>query len=293
MQKLPFLIEEKSGPTLSDLEARFPKTRLLVADFYVRGVETGVALPWGFEKDNLENVDHHAPVPSMTRLITSTALACKRRVTQNTNPFDQLMLNHTDCDSVLSAAILLGHLEPDILFEKAAIASDHTGEENDIADLLQALEHERDFALSLRCLQKLMASTPQESKVQALIDKRRESRRAVQEAVVQGSFSHIGPVWYAAFQKEISGEFLFSALPEAAIMVAGFPNKVDPNKWNIKVRRGAKATEGTTLHQLNIKEFDPGFGGRWNAGSNDRGGGTVIHPSEYAQKVYQAFQKIL
>jgi hypothetical protein len=42
---------------------------------------------------------------------------------------------------------------------------------------------------------------------------------------------------------------------------------------------------GFTLHSLGIQLWNPGFGGRWNAGSNKRGGGTTIEPRDYANRL--------
>lgn len=44
------------------------------------------------------------------------------------SPADCVVINHTDCDSVLSSAIIRGILPPEKRFGDAAIAADHTGE---------------------------------------------------------------------------------------------------------------------------------------------------------------------
>jgi hypothetical protein len=53
----------------------------------------------------------------------------------------------------------------------------------------------------------------------------------------------------------------------------------------MKLRLGAGAPEGFTLHDLHMTELDPAYGGRWNAGSNARAGGTAIPPERYAEEV--------
>lgn len=53
-----------------------------------------------------------------------------------------LIIDHLDRDSILSSGILLGRLPPDPRLSEAAITADHTGAENDIADLLQGLDAE-------------------------------------------------------------------------------------------------------------------------------------------------------
>ena len=37
-------------------------------------------------------------------------------------------------------------------------------------------------------------------------------------------------------------------------------------------------------NQHKIKLFDPNYGGRWNAGSNGRGGGTSLEPRNICSK---------
>jgi hypothetical protein len=39
------------------------------------------------------------------------------------------------------------------------------------------------------------------------------------------------------------------------------------------------------LNDLKLREWDTGYGGRWNAGSNKRGKGTNVPPDEYAKFV--------
>jgi hypothetical protein len=55
----------------------------------------------------------------------------------------------------------------------------------------------------------------------------------------------------------------------------------------MKLRLGTRAPEGFTLHDLHMTDFDPAYGGRWNAGSNARAGGTTIPPARYAEEVRQ------
>ncbi len=54
-------------------------------------------------------------------------------------------------------------------------------------------------------------------------------------------------------------------------------------KWRIRVRPGLQA-EGLMLNTLRL----PDSGGRWNALSTSRLGGTNVTPEEYLQQVRQA-----
>ena len=58
----------------------------------------------------------------------------------------------------------------------------------------------------------------------------------------------------------------------AAIVVVGFPQETAAGMWTIKARLGKAKRPGTSLQRLGIEEFDRNWGGRWDAGSNHRGG---------------------
>ena len=45
------------------------------------------------------------------------------------------------------------------------------------------------------------------------------------------------------------------------------------------------APAGFSLLELGIEDFDPGFGGRWNAGANKRGGGSSLSNQEYVDNL--------
>jgi hypothetical protein len=53
----------------------------------------------------------------------------------------------------------------------------------------------------------------------------------------------------------------------------------------VKLRLGGRRVPGLTLHTLRVDDWDPRFGGRWNAGSNGRGGGTSLRPRDYAERL--------
>jgi hypothetical protein len=44
---------------------------------------------------------------------------------------------------------------------------------------------------------------------------------------------------------------------------------------------------------LRLREFDPVYGGRWNAASNRRGGGTTIDAGHYAAEVRRRVEAAL
>ena len=55
------------------------------------------------------------------------------------------------------------------------------------------------------------------------------------------------------------------------------------------MRLGLAAPAGFSLHALKTDDFDPDYGGRWNAGSNKRGRvGTLLSPETYAANLARA-----
>jgi hypothetical protein len=58
--------------------------------------------------------------------------------------------------------------------------------------------------------------------------------------------------------------------------VLATPHCVHPDRLEIKLRLGHAAPSGFSLHALGVRDFDAAYGGRWNAGSSRRGGGTKL-----------------
>lgn len=262
------------------VHARAP---LFACDFYVDGAEDGEEVAGGYRLGRVTNVDHHAPVPRMARRVTSTELAL-RQVAAEPVPADAVVvIHHTDCDSVLSSAVVAGRLAPDPVWAAAALAADHTGEENAAADLLQALEDARDWRFSLEALATLRRGAPLPERARESLERRRRRRAAAEQVVARGGMQREGPLAWAVLAEETDGAFFPALLPDAAAVLLAAPLPTDPTRWLVKVRLGLAAPEGTTLDGLGITGIDPAFGGRWNAGSNRRAGGTALEPEAYAR----------
>ena len=92
-----------------------------------------------------------------------------------------------------------------------------------------------------------------------------------------------GPLAFGVLDESIDGEFFPALLPKAVVILTAAPHQ--PPRWVMKLRLGLAAPPGMTLQRLGIQEFDPAYGGRWNAGSNKRGGGTDMLPEVYARAV--------
>jgi hypothetical protein len=264
---------------------------VIACDFYIEGAELGVEIPGGYAIDGVMNIDHHAPSKRMMKYISSTNLAIAQTLEAGRPHADGMVfVSHTDCDSVLSAGIMSGELEPDPQFGEAAIAADHTGAPNGIADVLQSLDTLRDFYFSLRNLRKLMNGEPLDFTAQPHYKTRMKKRDAAEKAVANGKVQQDGPIAHGILDMKIDGEFFPAKLPDAALIVL-FTPRTDSHNRDVKIRLGPSAPSGASLHHLRIKHFDPAFAGRWNAGSNRRNGGTPMDPDDYVRNVAYAVRE--
>jgi hypothetical protein len=261
----------------------------ICCDFYIQGIEKHDAVAGGYRRADVLNIDHHAPTARMARLISSTNLAIEHVAVHGARDDAELFVNHTDCDSVLSVAIVAGLLLPDQTFGEAAIASDHTGERNEIADLLQPLDPWRDLARSLHNLERLLEGRELEPEVRDRVDRRLERRRQSRGIVESGRFHWMDGLAWAEFDERVDGEFFPSLLPEAQLIMMACPFD---GRMDVKLRRGLNAPPDMWLSSLGIGEWDPAFGGRWNAGSNNRGGGTELDPLHYAQRLAERLRDL-
>lgn len=252
-------------------------------------------IKWGYRKNDgkgeVLNIDHHFRRKDFYRAVSSTNLAMEYVKEHGSIGEDYtVIINHTDCDSLLSSAIMRGMLPPEEKFGVAAIASDHTGAPNDIADLLQACEHEDDIEFSLRNLQRLLNGEELEPRAQELLKKRLEEREMAAGLADKAKYSSSGRIAYIDTDTEtIDGAFFLALLPKAEFIVIVYPRSVKDEHGKLlpgrqaKVRLGMKAKPGTDVTDI-VKRFDPLFGGRWNAGGDDRWGGfTFSSIEEYVE----------
>ena len=259
-------------------------------DFYVDDAEKGTSVPGGYQTDWLVNIDHHAATVRMREKISSTSLAIDH--VKKLGPVSKpgtILINHTDCDSILSSRIMSGDLEPLKIYHEAAIAADHTGEENEIADLLQALDSDefKDHELSFKNLQLYLTGGKQSlgQDVQMALDKRLNKRRSAYELVAGNGFSDFGHLAYAVLTEKTDGELFLPFLKKTYVIMTASPHTDKKDTWIIKVRLGSCAPKGLSLKDIDFSMIDQKYSGRWNAGSNNRGGGTPVLPDEYAQKL--------
>lgn len=212
--------------------------------------------------------DHHGPDERMQKMDVSSATLIEKVMQNRKTPFNQVYLTHTDTDSTLSAfMILTGFLDKRL--SKAAIAADHTGAENTIADVLQPLTDLRDVEFSFACLIAILNNQPLPDEAKKRLAKRLEDRRRASMYVEGGVFKYAGEgVYIGEFEDSLPGELLPALIPEAKVIV--LISSLRANRREIKVRAGLKFPSGKSLNLLGLK----GYGGRWNAGSTKRFGGT-------------------
>ena len=270
---------------------------IIACDFYVSGAETATAIPGGYSFGRVVNIDHHADTPNMKRFVSSTNLALERIRELGADPLSStVVISHADCDSVLSAGIISGHLDTDPRLGDAAIAADHTGEENAIADLLQELDNRQAVAKlhsvdqQAELLYRFDAVKQLMERGEDSLDKKaksalaeRQRKRAAAAAFVSNGIAITEGLAFGCPSEKLNGEFFPALVREAAVIL--LMTKRDSSHWDAKLRLGRGALEGLDLNCLGINEFDPNYGGRWNAGSNARNGGTSKHPEQYRDEL--------
>lgn len=264
-----------------------PTGSIYACDFTVEGVESWHECAWGYEQGRIRNIDHHADTPLMRRRVSSANLALLRVAEAGAaTASETVVINHTDCDSVLSAAIMCGAVEPLPELGEAAIAADHTGEVNAIADLLQALDRRRDYDYSLECLKRLLRGAPLDGEAHKALDARAAKRELAARLVSSGAIAFSDGVATVVTPEMVDGELLPPLLPHAWLIVSFSPRPGEANRWNCKARIGNAAPQSLALSRV-MKAVDPNYGGRWNAGSNTRGGGSAVDPETYIAKVIE------
>lgn len=286
------LLPEGSKISLEEIAEQFgQEQKVIVCDFYIDDIESrGEEESYGLNYHNITNIDHHAPIKAMERPISSATLAIEYVKEFGVQKESAVVVNHTDCDSTLTSSIIRGTLPPEERFSLAAISADHTGEPNEIADLLQALTDKRDLDFSLRNLNLLLEGGEIEEEAKVLLEKRLTDRQRAKELVLSGAFQYIGPVAYSETTEKFDGAFLPDLLPDSQVILLASPFKskegeVVPKRLEVKIRLGKNVPEGMTLHSLGLKDTEIHFGGRWNAGSNKRSKGTDLKIEECAQIV--------
>ena len=289
------LIPAKRLNTASTLRAQFPGGRLYACDFYIENIEDHRSMAFGYahEEIPLINIDHHAPASRMYQHISSGNLALEfLKEHPAIAEEDSLVLNHTDCDSILTGLLMRGLLPAEQHFGEIVLAADHTGRYHPLADLLQSLYEQRDIGLSVRNLARALTGQTLEEKAWNLFLHRLSQREATRQLIHGQNIRCKGDVAVVPYHPDLYNPLLPSLLPEAAlIVIVGKPGPTSTTTTT-GMRLGLNAKHGMTLFDLDITgTIDPNFGGRWNAGANARGGGSSMHSEEYVERIVHAVQQ--
>lgn len=288
------LIEEKKADTVEEIKERY-SGKVAVLDLYINDIEKRGR--WDsnvWRLGDIINIDHHAPIKEFSKNISSTNLAIEWVKKRGILDKDySVIVNHTDCDSVLASLVVRGILSPDERFGESAIAADHTGEENEIADLLQALEDKRDLEFSTRNLQLLLEGKDPEPEAQKLLEKININRKKAREIVEKGEMIDLGGISYVQLSTKVESSYFPALLPDAQVILVYCPFEKKQDHMEAKIRLGLAVPTGLTLSELEINDIDPNFGYRWNAGSDRRAGGTQLNIEEYARRLNEKLQNFL
>jgi len=272
------LIPATASPTPDEVASIFPTaSRIFAVDFYLRGAERGAPLACGSGYqigERIFNIDHHASDPRWERHVSSGVLACqwvRQRGALEPDSGDVVVINHTDCDSVLAAMILAGVVPPHERFEEAVLDADHRGTPNELADVLQACSTSRDLSLLVEALSSSLKGDRLSARILEHLELLHEKRAAVREIARQSACQERNGVVFIESDRYLDSDLFLPHFPDARVLVLGCPSPKNPDVTITRLRLGAGVESGVSLHRLGVAEFDPYYGGRFNAGSNKRG----------------------
>lgn len=272
------LIPQGKAPTAERLEQLFPDARRIFAvDFYVEGAERSQLLESGAGYHigrRIVNIDHHAPGVTWERHVSSGNLAClwvraNGRIAPESG--DVIVINHTDCDSVIASLIMVGALPPHARFEEAVLDADHRGAANEIADMLQGGGATRDLPWLVQSLARALQGEPHDARMQERLDELQTKRLYVRGLLRNGAVVEQDGVFLVECDRHIDSDLFLSVFTDARVVVIGCCSEEFPSLRLTRIRLGPKAPDGMSLHTLGISALDPNYGGRFNAGSNKRG----------------------
>jgi hypothetical protein len=280
---------------------------IYACDFNIEGIEQFEKDGY-FQREKVVNLDHHGESPNYKRHISSTNLALKY-IEEHPDFLDgtQTLAHHTDCDSILSSAMMSGIIDPDEKFGVAAIAADHTGVPNEIADLLQAIKdgpegktgekstpeyNKYKYIYALEQLQNLLKGEKIDEKALELYQKRLGERELLKNMLDEEKFKFVGENNEVAYlesgQEKFDATLLTGLFPSAKVIFTA--RKSSDGKTIVNVRLGSAVPDGSDIREIMTAIGEP-FGGRWNAGANKRKGGSDSSAEQIAEKLVSYFAK--
>ncbi len=251
------------------------------------------------------NIDHHSQHPSFASNISTThqALIFSKCMPHLLDQFSPILVNHVDTDSVLSVLALTNPELPPLLqiaFAHAAIAADHTGEFNEIVVLMDSLYKMRDIHLSMNTLIKFLKSGFMPDWITEKYEIEIQRLKLSDEIVRQRQFVDLGEGVILINRSD--GDRLQTAPFPELFKKYGIPCSMviiaNPmyGKFAFNVRSCRDFPIGHTLQEasstLNLQRF--GYGGRANAGGNDRmlGDAEFILPNDFGSLFVEYFEKL-
>jgi|GEM_PF-3345282 len=301
---LPLARSGLSIDYLFDYAASNGIRNLFVLDQKVIGIEDrGELRAYGYVLHGLHGtvtvIDHHVSEPRLRAVSTGNLALEYLRCHTDGPPQDAVIaITHGDCDSVISAGLMLRVLPPLEAFGEAALAADHSFEANQIADLLQAIEgfpqaggvmartdQERSDPLapsieqSVRNLGLLLQGKPLELHVARALQGRVTTRETWRMRISRGevvSFPH-GTALIVLQGKPAQDpypEFLKPLLPDASAILVFHQVPEGDDFQQVRALAGEAFPTGVSFSDSSLisEVMVPGFGGRHDAGSNRRGG---------------------
>ncbi len=304
---IPFPMR-KGGLDLDEL-MNFAKERgiaeLFVVDQKVAEIESrGERLPYGYRVSSgythITVIDHHVADPYFERLSTGNLVLEFFKYHPDGPPSEaRILITHGDCDSVLSAGMLLKAIPPLPEFGEAVMSADHTFEANLIADLLQSIEgfppigggtmaliDEGDCSkltpsieLSFKSLGQLLQGKKLDDCVSHAFEGRLSARSAWESRLHNGEIR-----WYpngtvvsvipGKLTQDPYPEFLKILIPDVSLILVFHQVPEKDNFLQVRALTGNSIPGHLSLGDESIitQELVPKFGGRKDAGSNRRGG---------------------
>ncbi|MFA5306986.1 MAG: hypothetical protein WC365_06075 [Candidatus Babeliales bacterium] len=272
---------------IEDLQSQFPASTIYACDFYIEGIEKETSIIGGFRSKTIINIDHHAPIEDMANFTTSTSLAVAYVQSYGSARNDEkIVINHTDCDSILSSLVIAGILQPKEEYKYAALCADHTGEISEISEILQALEKERDLELSSQALLYFVSTGKIAQNVMPYISAYKACRERVRDFISNAYY--VDDIAVVQIDNKIQSLMLLPYFPQAKIIMAISPHSLYPEKTAISIIRGPMAPKNLYINTLPLPQE---FGGRWNMGSNKRSGGTSFPIDSYIKIIQEALKR--
>lgn len=309
------ILPTQSVVTPDTLRQAVTEGRICACDFYIEGIEKEesqyygdspvIKDSYGIQRAEFLNIDHHSSLPEMRAMISSGNLAVEYKNTQIELPDDfTVVVNHSDCDSVSSSLIILGIFDhcykKDEIFKilgEAVKCADHSGEPNVIADLLQGMESQKNFKLSAEALITLLTNEfPDFGR--AMYAKRMDLRDAISELILNpNAVKKIGNIVVVKSDSRLESELIAPFFPDAYAIISSEPKpSIGAGHTLTRIRLCTRGIESRlSLLDLGINYGpDPiniNWGGRWNAGSDSRGGGSP-RESSLEKMAYQLNERI-